>query len=201
MAVAHIVEPQALPAGQPPRKRWTRTECELLELHGFLRGRFELIDGELIDKMGKNQPHIVWLALIQNWFERFFAGRVLAEATMDVSPVDQPTSEPQPDLMVLRSPIVSFLARRPCPADVQLLIEVADTSVAFDTTIKAGLYARAGIADYWVVDINARRLLVFRDPLDGSYQTITQYEAAENVSPLVAPEASLRIDDILPTEN
>lgn len=202
MAVAHIVEPSPALTGQPPRKRWTRAECERLERHGLIDGqRYELIEGDLIDKMGKNQPHIVWLALIQVWFHGVFPGSVLAEATMDVSPEDNPSSEPQPDLMVLRRPITSFLSQRPRATDVALLLEVSDTSLTFDTGIKARLYARAGIADYWVVDINARRLIVFRDPDGGEYQTITDHAAHEQVRPLAASPAALCLADILPTEN
>ena len=186
----------------PPRKRWTRAECEKLEMYGLLElERYELIEGELIDTMGKNQPHIIWLTLIQTWFNRLFPECVLAEATLDVSPADEPTNEPQPDLMVLRRPIISFLTIRPRAADVALLIEVADSSLAFDAIVKAGLYARAGIADYWVVDINARRLLVFRNPEVGQYRTATTHAADESVSPLAAPAAQLRINDILPAEN
>ena len=167
---------------QPPRKRWTRDECEKLEMYGLLEAhRYELIEGDLIDKMGKNQPHIIWLALFQAWFTHRFAGRVLAEATLDVSPEFEPTSEPQPDLMVLRSPITAYLERRPRPADVELLLEVADSTIAFDAIVKAGLYARAGIADYWVVDVNARRLLVFRNPVDGQYRTATTHAADEKI--------------------
>jgi len=203
MAVAHIVEPQALPAGQPPRKRWTRAECEQLVQVGLLDPqRYELIEGELIDQMGKNRPHTIVCMLLMRWLGRAVSDeRLQMEAVIDVSPEDQPTSEPQPDVVLLAAPVETYRLGHPAATQVQLLIEVADTSVAFDTTTKARLYARAGIADYWVVDVNARRLLVFRDPLGGSYQTITQYEAAESVSPLAAPEASLRIDDILPTEN
>ena len=187
---------------QPPRKRWTRDECEKLEMYGLLEAhRYELIEGDLIDKMGKNQPHIIWLALFQAWFTHRFAGRVLAEATLDVSQEFEPTSEPQPDLMVLRSPITAYLERRPRPADVELLLEVADSTIAFDAIVKAGLYARAGIADYWVVDVNVRHLLVFRNPVDGEYRTATTHAADESVSPLAAPDATLSINDILPAEN
>ena len=186
----------------PPRKRWTRAECEKLEMYGLLElERYELIEGELIDTMGKNQPHIIWLTLIQTWFNRLFPACVLAEAMLDVSPADEPTNEPQPDLMVLRRPIISFLTIRPRAADVALLIEVSDVSLAFDADIKARLYARAGIADYWVVDIRTRRLMVFRNPVDGEYRTATTHAADESVSPLAAPEAQLRINDILPAEN
>jgi Uma2 family endonuclease len=73
---------------------------------------------------------------------------------------------------------------------------VADTTLDFDTTTKAGLYARAGIADYWVLDVNKRRIIVHREPMGGKYCSLAVYEAEEAVSPLAAPGASLRWIDL-----
>ena len=203
MAVAHIVEPSPVTTGQPPRKRWTRAECEKLEMYGLIDGHhYELVEGELIDTMGKNRPHTVVCMLLMRWLGRAISDeRGQLEGAIDVSPADHPTSEPQPDVALLAQPVESFLDRNPTADQVQLLIEVADTSLAFDTGVKARLYARAAIADYWVVDIHARRLLVFRNPVGNAYQTITAYDAQESVSPLAAPQAALRIADILPIEN
>ena len=188
---------------QPPRKRWTREECEKLEMYGLLElERYELIEGELIDTMGKNRPHTIVCMLLMRWLGRAISDeRVQLEGVIDVSPEDRPTSEPQPDLALLMKPVESYLDGHPAADQVQLLIEVADSTLAFDASVKAGLYARAGIADYWVVDINARRLLVFRNPVDGQYRAATAHAADESVSPLAAPDAQLRINDILPAEN
>ncbi len=188
---------------QPPRKRWTRDECEKLEMYGLLElQRYELIEGELIDTMGKNRPHTIICMLLMRWLGRAISDeRVQLEGVIDVSPEDRPTSEPQPDLALLMKPVESYRDGHPAADQVQLLIEVADSSLAFDSSVKAGLYARARIADYWVVDINSRRLLVFRNPVDGEYRTATMHTADESVSPLAAPEAQLRINDILPAEN
>jgi Uma2 family endonuclease len=200
MSIALSIEP--IQFVLPPHKRWTRTECETLARVGLIESeRYELIQGELIDTMGKNQPHIIWLAIFHEWCRRFFVGRVLTEAVLDVSPEDEPTNEPQPDLLVLHSPFTSFLARRPAPADVALLVEIADSTFSFDTTVRAGLYARAGIADYWVVDVQSRQIIVFREPRDGEYRAIAFYKASDRLSPLAAPDASLSINEILPPEN
>ena len=115
---------------------------------------------------------------------------------IDVSPEDNPTSEPIPDLVVLKR---SIRGRRtnPRPAELLLVTEVADSSLAFDLNIKAALYARAGIAEYWVLDINGRRLIVHRDPRDGRYQWVTAYAEDEAVSPLAAPHAMFKAADVL----
>ena len=200
MSIAISIEPIQLVG--PRFKRWTRAECETLTQVGLIDAqRYELIDGELIDKMGKNQPHIIWLALFQAWCSRIFPGQVLTEAVLDVSPDDQPTNEPQPDLLVLRSPVASFLTRRPRPSDVELLIEIADSTFVFDTKVRARLYARAGVTDYWVVDVNSRQIVVFREPREGEYRAVSFYKATDRLSPLAAPDAALSINEILPPEN
>ena len=84
-----------------------------------------------------------------------------------------------------------YADRRPLPQDVSLVIEVADTSLDFDTTVKAGLYAAAGIADYWVIDLVSRGVIVFRDPRSGAYETRSKHRGDEFVSPLALPSAAL----------
>jgi Uma2 family endonuclease len=78
-----------------------------------------------------------------------------------------------------------------------LVVEVTDSSLDFDTNQKRLLYARASIRDYWVVDINGRRLLVFRDPQAGDYATQHALGPADAVSPLAAPAAAVRVADLL----
>ena len=79
----------------------------------------------------------------------------------------------------------------------ELVIEVADSSLDFDTNEKRLLYAKAGIREYWVVDINGRRLLVYRDPQAGDYATQLALGPADAVSPLAAPAAVVRVADLL----
>lgn len=178
------------PIESPPRKRWTRDECEKLHAMGMFAGQhFELIDGELINKMGKNRPHIGCVALMHRWLTKVFNYlQVQQEGSIDVAPQDDGLNEPEPDLVVLRHSCVSFSAN-PQPADVLLLIEVADTTLEFDLKTKAKLYSRAGIPDYWVLDVNKRRLIVHREPLGGGYTSVLSYRTNESVAPLAAPES------------
>ena len=83
------------------------------------------------------------------------------------------------------------------PTTADLVVEVADSSLDFDTNEKRLLYARAGIREYWVVDINGRRLLVYRDPQGGDYATQQTFGPAESVSPLAVPSATVRVADML----
>ncbi|HLH17046.1 MAG TPA: Uma2 family endonuclease [Bryobacteraceae bacterium] len=181
----------------PPRKRWTRKEVDDISAAGLLNAeRLELIEGELIDKKGKRPPHVNCVVLLHAWLTAIFGGRfVVQEAPIDVAPDDNPTNEPEPDLVVLNRDVVHFARQRPRPEHLKLVIEVSDTTVAFDLTTKARLYARAGIRDYWVLDIARRRMTVHRDPQMGCYTSVAAYGAEESVAPLAAPESQLRVAD------
>ena len=184
----------------PPRKRWTRAECDAFEATGLWdQQRLELIEGELINKMGKNRPHVNTFIIVQAWLMRVFGAEyVNPETPIDVAPEDNPTSEPEPDLIVLARASLELSQNNPQPPDLRLVIEISDSTVGFDLTAKAGLYARAGIADYWVFDIGARRLLVHRNPQAGSYQSVTAYNEHESVAPLSAPQSEFRVGDAFP---
>jgi len=185
---------------EPRRKKWTRTECAALEtLEVFQQQRLELVEGELFNKMGKNRPHTIAQTLVRLALEALFGGRYVdIETTIDVAPEDNPTSEPQPDLIVLLKPSQEYRKGNPQPADIRLLVEISDSSLAFDLNVRARLYARAGIVEYWVFDVPARRLVVHRNPLNGSYQSVVVYSDRENVNPLAAPDREFRVADAFP---
>src|SRR5580692_660160 len=126
------------PSG-PSRKRWTRAECAKLDASGLLdQQHLELVEGELIDKMGKNRPHVLALALMSNWLRRVFGEEfVHQEAPIDVSPEDNPSNEPEPDLIVLSRDFLHFRFANPGPSDLLLVVEVADTTLRFDLTTKS----------------------------------------------------------------
>jgi len=178
----------------PPRKRWTREQCAPLEASGlFERERLELVDGELMGKMGKNRPHVNALAMMYRRLMQIFGESfVNSEAPIDVSPEDNPTNEPEPDLIVLNREYTSFRSGNPQPQDLSLVVEIADSTLTFDLTTKASLYARAGIIEYWVLDVERRRLIVHRGPISGKYATVTVYDENEPIAPLAAPAAEFR---------
>jgi Uma2 family endonuclease len=182
-------------SAEPARKRWTRTECEALETTGLLNDqKLELVDGELISKMGKNRPHVNALIFVQGWLIRVFGWEFInPETPIDVAPEDNPTNEPQPDIIVLKRPSREFKNANPQPADLHLVVEVSDTSLGFDLTKKAALYARAGIVEYWVLDVAARRLVVHRGPAGGQYTAVAVYGEQETIAPLAAPSAEFRV--------
>jgi Uma2 family endonuclease len=117
------------------------------------------------------------------------------DAPIDVAPEDNPTNEPEPDLVVLGKPSREFQVANPRPSDLRLVVEISDSTLGFDLTTKAELYARAGIVEYWVIDVAARRLVVHRDPCEGLYQAVTAYGEDETVTPLASPHSEFRVAD------
>jgi Uma2 family endonuclease len=187
-----LTAPPEIPAPAfPPRKRWTREQLTPLQEAGLFEiEKLELVDGELISKMGKNRPHVISFTLMYLWLIKAFGDEfVNAEAPIDVSPVDNPANEPVPDLIVLNRKFTAIRSANPQPQEISLIVEIADTSLNFDLNVKAPLYARAGISEYWVLDINDRRLFCHRDPAAGRYADVAVYAEHENVAPLSAPEA------------
>jgi len=199
MPIALTEMPPPVAPHDPPRKRWTRAECATLEASGLLdQESLELVEGELISKMGKKRPHVDSFTLLQEWLVQVFGFRsVNVEAPIDVSPEDNPTNEPVPDLIVLRQDRSRF-SSNPCAQDLLLVVEIADTSLNFDLTVKAALYARAGVSEYWVLDVSGRRLLVHRNPQSGAYADVAAYSEHESASPLAAPQAQFRVADVFP---
>jgi Uma2 family endonuclease len=187
-----LSEPVAPPPLESlPRKKWTVCEIEELMSKGWYPGDgYELIDGELIDKkMGKNNPHVLAALWMHQWLVGIFGFlRVHKEDPVNVNE----RNEPEPDLTVLRAPLQE-LGRKPQPQDALLVIEVAASSLRFDLSTKADLYARAGIPDYWVLDIENRRMIVHREPASGKYNSVVAYSEGESVAPLAAPELEFHV--------
>lgn len=163
------------------------------------RERLELIEGELISRMGKKRPHVNVMILVMEWLSGVFGARyVNPEAPIDVSPEDNPTNEPEPDLVVLKQPCSAYESTNPGPSDVRLVVEISDTTLAFDLGTKARLYARAGIPEYWVVDVVGRSIIVHRNPLAGAFENVTSYREGESIAPLSATDRSFHVDDAFP---
>jgi Uma2 family endonuclease len=183
----------------PNRIRWTRRQCEAIRDADVLTGRYELIDGEIVSKVGQSPPHRIGVVLVREWLSRVFGGlHVQVQATIDVAAADPDHNEPEPDAAVTAQPATAYVQQHPGPEDLLLIVEVADSSLTYDRGLKALLYARAGIGEYWVVDLVGRALYVHRGPGVDGYLEITWYASDERVAPLVRPGASTLVADLLP---
>src|SRR5689334_22610077 len=119
--------------GTPHRKRWTREEYRRLREAGFLPGRYELIDGEILEKMPKNPPHRIALMLLAAWLERVFGRFYVQPQDPIVLPVpDENSTEPEPDFAVTRAPTMTYESDNPHAEDLLLVGEVSDTTLPYD---------------------------------------------------------------------
>jgi Uma2 family endonuclease len=183
----------------PNRKRWTRQECARLIENGELEGRYELIDGEILSKMGQNPPHRITVILIVNWLAQVFGNLFIqTQDPMHIRGMYSDHNEPEPDIAVTLRPTTEYNEGHPEAEDLIVVVEVADSSLRFDLTTKALLYARAGVRDYWVADIAGRRITVHRNPAEAGYTDVRVYAEEETVSLLLRPDAASSVEKLLP---
>ena len=190
------------PADPAPRPvKFTRDEYRWMAEQGVFYGRrVQLIRGEVFEMSPMLEPHVSGVALTQYALQAAFGAGHFVRTQ---APLDAGTpSDPEPDVAVVPGGPRTYTQAPPASATL-LVVEVADSTLYFDTTTKAELYATAGIKDYWVLDVENRRLHVFRDPQplpDGgaSYHDHRTLGPADTVSPLAVPSASLRVSDLLP---
>ncbi len=179
-------------------RKWTVKEYQKLGEMGFFHPeeRVELISGNIIRMSAKGTAHTsatrrtatLLRALLEN---------LAAVYTQDPIALDD-NSEPEPDIAVVRIDPLDYATHHPTPSEVYLIIEVADSSLAYDREIKAKIYARAGIADYWILNVNERQLHVFREPTEDGYQSEIILGESASISPLQFPAFNIAIQQMLP---
>ncbi|HEY7156247.1 MAG TPA: Uma2 family endonuclease [Gemmataceae bacterium] len=180
-----------VPAGPRPL-RWTCAEFHRFGDMGLFEGRRAmLIDGVILEEGPMNPPHAITFGLVEEAIRTAFgAGWWLRHQSPLILGLD---IDPEPDLAVVPGRPRDYSGH---PTTADLVVEVADSSLDFDTNEKRLLYARAGIRDYWVVDINGRRLLVYRNPQAGDYASKQALGPADVVSPLAASSSSVPVADL-----
>jgi Uma2 family endonuclease len=163
--------------------------------------RVELIEGEIVLKAPQMPRHATAVVLAQE------ALRTVSGGGFDVRPqlpLDLGAdSEPEPDAAVVRGTARDYVDGHPTTAI--LVVEVADTTLEFDRGRKVAMYARAGIPEYWIVNLLDRVLEVFRDPgplpdwpPEHRYRSIYRFGPPDTVAPLSSPAAHVRVADLLP---
>jgi len=185
----------------PRPVRWTCAEFHRFGDLGMFEGRRALlIDGVILEQGPMNPPHAIALGLVTQALQAVLGPGYWLRVQLPL--VLNLDTDPEPDVAAVLGSPRQYVSH---PAKADLVVEVADTSLRFDTTEKRGLYAAAGIADYWVIDVNGRLLLVFRDPVADAtqphghgYATALTLGANDAVAPLAAPAANVRVADLLP---
>lgn len=156
----------------------------MLQAGLFAGQRLELIDGDLIDKLGQKPPHVYAIQLVFAWLAQILEpGRILVQAPIQAGTPDRKWSLPEPDLAVLAEQKDDYRERHPRGDEVLLVVEVSDTTVQHDTTTKRDLYARAGVREYWVLDVGGRQLTVHRKLKDGKFGQVETLTEKDAISP------------------
>jgi Uma2 family endonuclease len=183
----------------PARHKLDADEFYLMAEAGILQrhDRVELIDGELIDMAPIGQGHDATIGGLTEALVMACAGRAIVWVQNSLR-LDR-SNVPQPDFTVLRRrPDFYATGERADPADVLLLVEVAQSSLHFDRTVKLSLYAQAGIAEYWIVDLKRKTLFVYRKPAGDGYVDVTTHVAGERIALALAPEIVVSLNLMFP---
>jgi Uma2 family endonuclease len=179
------------------RRTFTVREYDRMARAGVLAEdeRVELLDGAIVQMTPIGPEHSGCVAALDQLLARRLADRALVWVQNPVHLPDR--SEPQPDVALLRPRTDGYRKAHPLPADVLLVIEVADTSVESDRSVKLPLYAQAGIPEVWLVNLPGEVIEVAREPLAGRFASLHYARRGETLSPLAFPTIILDVDDIL----
>jgi Uma2 family endonuclease len=186
---------------EPHLRRWTREEYYKMADMGLFDGqRVELIEGQVIEMSPIGAAHMTLVTLVSDLLkEAFGLGyfiRVQGPLNLDAE------AQPQPDLAVIAGKARDYMNAHPTSA--VLVVEVADSSLTYDQTTKATLYAEAGIPEYWIVNVSANQLEVYHQPhaIEGanysSYGEHLVLTAGDTVTPLARPEVQISVAEMLP---
>lgn len=175
---------------------WSRSEYErIVDSGGFdPESRLELLDGEIIEMSPQKSVHATAVGLVEDALRQCFGGGFYVRGQKPIA-LDE-MSEPEPDIAVVTGSIRDYTVCHPRTA--VLIVEVSDTTLAFDRTRKAPAYARNGVREYWILNLRDRVLEVHREPAGESYRQRLLLGEGDIVSPLAAPDCRIDVGDLFP---
>lgn len=177
---------------------WTRERYDQAVAAGVFTpdDKVELLEGQIVPVMSQNPPHSVATVLIAEALRSVFPTEAFVQSQAPIALSDR--SEPEPDAAVIKGNPRDYRSDHPAPDSILLLAEVSDSALRADRVRKARVYAMAGIAEYWIVNLQDRTLEVHRDPAGEAYRTKTTLNPGDSATPLHAPDASIPVADLLP---
>ncbi len=197
LAEAGIIDADELADVLAGRRRFTVDEYLDMGVAGILHedDRVELIDGEIIIMPPIGDPH----EASTDWLTRLFVPPLLGRAIVRVQGSIRLSerSAPQPDIAVLRERSLSEMGPY-FPSDVHLVVEVSDSTLAYDRGAKLARYAAAGIPEVWVANLRAQEVTAYADPSGSEYAIVRTYRVGESISPRAFPDVVLAVADFMP---
>ena len=177
------------------RRKFTLEEYHRLGSMGLLKedDRVEFIAGDIVEMSPVGKAHNACISRINRKLVRQLGDRAIVYVQNSVAILG---NEPLPDVAILKPNPTDYADRLATPEDILLIIEVADSSLAYDQEFKVPLYARAGLRDFWIVDLNDALVWVYRKPNHKGYLDIKAYRQGEDITTL-AFDLSLSVEDVL----
>ncbi|NJR63216.1 MAG: Uma2 family endonuclease [Cyanobacteria bacterium CRU_2_1] len=174
--------------------KWSVEEYHRMVEAGILHGRYvELLAGEIVEMSPETPIHYTTAKRGAKYLEELLSGK--ADVRFN-GPITLADSEPEPDIAIVRLPESAYNDRHPAPQDIFWIVEVAKTSLKKDLEIKAAIYATAAIQEYWVLDLSAQQMIVFRNPQEGKY--VEDYTIGEGtMTSLAFTEVSVSVKRLL----
>jgi Uma2 family endonuclease len=179
------------------RKRFTADDYQRMGQAGILRAedRVELIDGEIVTMTPIGPRHCANVDRATRAFVTKAGDSAIVRVQGSVR-LDMYT-EPEPDLVLLRPRADFYASQHPGPADILLIVEVADSSIEYDREVKARVYARSRIHEYWLADLNGQELVCYSAPEGGTYQNVQRYTRGQSLAPQLLPACVVSTEDLL----
>jgi len=180
-----------------PLKRWTVEDYHRMIHGGILTAddRVELLDGQIVTMVPQEPPHASHVDEGGDYLKALFAGRAKVRVQLPITL--SPGSEPEPDFAIVRIDENRYRDRHPTPTDIYLLIEVSDTTLMRDRHRKASIYARAGIPEYWIINIQQRQAIVLQNPQNDHYQVERIASETDQLTPLFAPDITVDLRHLI----
>jgi len=179
------------------RRRFDVSDYYRMADAGILRenDRVELIDGEIIQMSPIGSRHAARVTLAEEALRRHLGEAVIVRVQNPVRLDDY--SEPEPDIAVVIRRLDRYAQAHPGPRDILLILEISDTSSAFDRQVKAPMYARAGITELWLELISEECIEIHTEPVNGAYNKVRQARRGESLTPQSFPQVSIAVDELL----
>ena len=183
----------------PSPIRWSKSLYHEMADSGWFRDkRVQLIEGEIIEMAPMGTQH--WV-VVNTTYRTLLPRFPLDRFTISIQcPIDLGLdSEPEPDIAVIKGIPTDFANALPTANSIQLVIEVSDSSLVFDRERKARIYAAAGIVEYWVMDISARTVEVYRAPIaaESRYGKVTIYRGDESITTAAGDGKPIPVSDLM----
>jgi len=177
-------------------KSWTVEDYHRMVETGILTSndRVELLDGQVIEMNPQLPPHAATTQRAFRYLDRLLEN--VAYVRMQLPITLKPKSEPEPDIAVVQIDPSEYGDRHPSPEDIFLIIEVADSTLLNDRKQKALIYARANIMDYWILDVNANQVYIFRQPAQAGYQSERIVPANTVLASIAFPEVKIPLNQL-----